>query len=134
MTKLYLFLLLPCLTCACTNLTRQEQMTLHHLKGQGVTIDRPAGSFEPPASPLAAGAMNFLPGFGNFYLAAGNGGDSSHWLYGGLNLLTWPFSVLWGVPEASIDATKINQREMIYYYQFEPQGKKELSQAGVTLE
>ena len=54
--------------CACTNLTRQEQMTLHHLKGQGVTVDRPAGSFEPPASPLAAGAMNFLPGFGNFYL------------------------------------------------------------------
>ena len=53
--------------CACTNLTRQEQMTLHHLKGQGVTVDRPAGSFEPPAMAVTVpigltGSVRCLPG------------------------------------------------------------------------
>lgn len=61
----------------------------------------------------------FASGFGNFYLASGNGADSSHWLYGLLNLLTWPLSILWGVPEAAIDANRINEREMIYYYRYE---------------
>lgn len=130
----YLYLLLVLHLCACTSLTRQEQMTLHRLKGQGVTVDTPAGSFEKPANPVGAGALNLLPGGGNFYLASGNGGDSSHYLYGFLNLLTWPISILWGIPEAAIDATKINQREMIYYYQFDPQGQKELAKAGKSLE
>ena len=64
-----------------------------------------------------------LPGIGNFYLAIGNGGDSSHYLYGTLNLLTWPVSVLWGVPEAIVDANTINQRELVYYYKFDKTGK-----------
>lgn len=117
----------------CTSLTRQEQTELHLLKGQGVTVDRPVGSWERPASPAGAGALNLLPGFGNFYLASGNGGDSSHYLYGALNLLTWPFSILWGIPEAAVDAGKINEREMLYYYKFDAQGKKEAAKAGITL-
>ena len=93
-------------------------MQLRALKGQGVSVDKPVGSWEKPASPVAAAALNILPGFGNFYLAAGNGGDSSHYLYGTLNLLTWPISILWGIPEAALDANRINERELIYYYQF----------------
>lgn len=121
------------LTCGCTHLTRQEEMQLQQLKGYGVTIDRPIGSFEPPASPAGAAALNILPGIGNFYLAAGNGADSSHTLYGVLNFLLWPLSVLWGVPEAAVDTNTINKREMLYYYQYDPQGKVELNRAGIRL-
>lgn len=130
----FCFILLLTLTAACTTLTKQEQNELRNLKSQGVTVDRPAGSFERPANPGAAGALNLLPGIGNFYLASGNGGDSSHWLYGCLNLITWPFSILWGIPEAAIDANRINERELIYYYKYDRQGQKELVKEGKSLE
>lgn len=130
----FCFILLLALTAACTPLTKQEQNELRNLKAQGVTVDRPAGSFERPANPGAAGALNLLPGIGNFYLASGNGGDSSHWLYGCLNLITWPISILWGIPEAAIDANRINERELIYYYKYDRQGQKELAKEGKTLE
>ena len=133
MRVFYLTALLLCLS-ACTTLTKQEQNELRSLKAQGVTVDRPAGSFERPANPGAAGALNLLPGIGNFYLASGNGGDSSHWLYGCLNLITWPFSILWGIPEAAIDANRINERELIYYYKYDRQGQKEQAREGKSLE
>ena len=81
---------------ACTSLTYQERNTLRSLQAQGITVDKPLGGWESPASPAGAGLLNILPGFGNFYLASGNGGDSNHYLYGFLNLLTWPISVVWG--------------------------------------
>lgn len=62
----FCFILLLALTAACTTLTKQEQNELRNLKAQGVTVDRPAGSFERPANPGAAGALNLLPGIGNF--------------------------------------------------------------------
>ncbi|MBS4773072.1 MAG: hypothetical protein KHX55_02210 [Proteobacteria bacterium] len=130
----FCFILLLALTAACTTLTKQEQNELRNLKAQGVTVDRPAGSFERPANPGAAGALNLLPGIGNFYLASGNGGDSLHWLYGCLNLITWPISILWGIPEAAIDANRVNERELIYYYKYDRQGQKELAKEGKTLE
>lgn len=109
----------------CTHLNLQERSQLQQLKSQGITIDTPGKNWEAPANPAAAGALNILPGFGNFYLASGNGGDSSFYLYGFLNLLTWPISIIWGIPEAVIDAGTINKRELIYYYTFTPQGKLE---------
>lgn len=133
MRLFYLTALLLCLS-ACTTLTRQEQNELRNLKAQGITVDKPAGSFERPVSPGGAATLNLLPGIGNFYLASGNGGDSSHWLYGTLNLLTWPISILWGIPEAAIDANRINERELIYYYKYDRQGQKELAKEGKSLE
>ena len=115
----------------CTNLTRLEELELRTLKGQGVSVDKPVGSWERPASPAGAALLNILPGFGNFYLASGNGGDSSHYLYGTLNLLAWPISVLWGVPEAAIDAKKINERELVYYYNYDEDGRLALKDAGL---
>lgn len=132
MRKLYLLLLAAILT-ACTTLTKQEQDTLHILQANGITVDKPIGNFERPANPAGAAALNLLPGGGDFYLASGNAGDSSYWLYGFLNLLTWPFSIIWGVPEAAIDAGTINKRELVYYYQFNPMGKKELAKANISL-
>jgi len=133
MKKILLSIMIFAFT-GCTNLTRQEELELRMLKGQGVSVDKPIGSWEKPASPAGAALLNILPGFGNFYLASGNGGDSSHYLYGTLNLLTWPISVLWGIPEAAIDAKKINERELIYYYKFDPQGKKEFKANGLSLD
>ncbi len=132
MRKLYLLLLAAILT-ACTTLTKQEQDTLHILQANGITVDKPIGNFERPANPAGAAALNLLPGGGDFYLASGNAGDSSYWLYGFLNLLTWPISIIWGVPEAAIDAGTINKRELVYYYQFNPMGKKELAKANISL-
>ena len=95
--------------------------------------EKPAGEWERPASPAGAGALNLLPGFGNFYLASGNGGDGGHYLYGFLNLLTWPISVVWGIPEAAIDAETINERELVYYYTFDESGKEALKAKGLKL-
>lgn len=134
MKKVSCMLLSVALLGACTHLTKQEQDNLHHLKAQGVTVDRPVGNYETPASPAAAGLLNILPGFGNFYLACGNGADSTHWLYGTLNLLLWPISVVWGVPEAVVDANRINEREMIYYYQYDKHGKEELQKANIAID
>ena len=122
-----------CFLTACTTLTRQETSQLRELNAQGVTIDKPVGNFEKPASSVAAGALNLLPGVGNFYLGTGNTADSSQVLYGFLNLLTWPTSILWAVPQGAIDANTINKREMLYYYTYDIKGKKELKKAGIKL-
>ncbi len=119
---------------ACTTLTRSEEVKVQQLKRQGITIDKPVGSWEKPADPLIGGLLNILPGFGNFYLAAGNAGESPHYVYGFANLLFWPWSILWGVPEAAIDANIINERDLLYYYQYDKQGIRELSQSGIRLE
>lgn len=116
---------------ACTSLTYQEKITLRELKGHGITVDTPAGNWERPASPLAASLLNLLPGIGNFYLAAGDAGQSEQYIYGTLNLLTWPISILWGVPEGAVDANKINERELVYYYNFDEAGKLALKDAGL---
>lgn len=116
---------------SCNSLSRHEKMELQALKGQGVTVDTPVGTWEKPASAGGAAALNILPGFGNFYLAMGDGADRFHYIYGTLNLLFWPLSAVWGVPEAAMDANTINQRELIRYYKSDPQGKKEAQKAGL---
>lgn len=113
-----IMLLLSCLT-SCTTLSSMERNKLEELKSQGIRIPH-----EQVKHPGTAGALNILPGFGNFYLAMGEG-DGSHWLYGFLNLLTWPYSIVWGIPEAAIDAGTINERNTVYYYSYGP-GKQEL--------
>lgn len=124
---------LSAMLISCTTLTHQERNTLRSLQAEGITVDKPLGNWERPASPAGAGVLNILPGFGNFYLASGNGGDSSQYLYGFLNLLTWPISVVWGIPEAAIDANRINERELIYYYTFDKAGQEALQGKGLEL-
>ena len=122
------------LLSGCTSLTRSEEVQLQQLKAQGVTVDKPIGNYEKPASVGGSAALNVLPGIGNFYLASGNAADSHHWLYGFLNLLTWPISIVWAVPEAAIDANTINKREMLYYYRYDKYGKMELEKAKIMLD
>lgn len=58
----------------------------------------------------AAGALNVLPGFGNLYL--GQPGLFA------VNLLTWPISPVWSVPQAAIDAGNANKKHTIAYYNY----------------
>jgi len=118
---------------ACTSLTMQEKHTLRSLKTHGITVDTPTGNWERPANPAGAALLNLLPGIGNFYLASGNGGQSEHFLYGTLNLLTWPISVVWGIPEAAVDANRINERELIYFYTFDESGQLALQDKNLRL-
>ncbi len=106
------------LLLACTSLTFHEQQELSELQYKGISIDRGPRGWQKPANPPVAGMLNILPGFGNFYLANGNASESSHWIYGVLNLLTWPLSIIWGVPEATIDADNINKRDMLNYLKY----------------
>jgi len=106
-------------TSGCVSLSRSDQSILNELRSYGISE-----TDIQKKNPGLAGGMNILPGFGNFYLAAGTD-ESDLWLIGFLNLLTWPISVLWGVPEAVIDANTINKRETIYYYTYDRIGKQE---------
>lgn len=114
---------LVCLSFAmvsCTTLTSTEKHRIAELESQGVMVPH-----EEIKNPGLAGALNVLPGVGNFYLAVGTN-ESEHWLYGFLNLLAWPTSIAWGVPEAIIDASTINKRETVFYYSYGP-GKDQLN-------
>lgn len=104
--------------------------TIAGLKYQGTTIDTPAGSRQKPDNPLTAGLLNLLPGVGNFYLGNGQAAQSEQNIYGLLNLLSWPFSILWGVPEAAIGANVINRRDMLMDYRNGANGKQALEEFG----
>ena len=120
--KKYLILSFLILSISCTHLNKSEKEDLRELKSYGIR----ESDEEKVANPSLAGGLNLLPGIGNFYLASGNGGESAHYIYGTLNLLTWPLSILWGVPQAIIDANTINQKELIYYYKYDKSGKIKL--------
>ena len=117
----------------CSSLRYSEKVTFKSLEANGITMDKPAGPWEKPASPAAAALLNIFPGCGNFYLASGDGADGDHVLYGFLNLITWPLSWFWGIPEAGIDASNINKREFVYFYTFHPAGQNALEDLGLEM-
>jgi hypothetical protein len=117
-----LLMLSLCLT-GCISLSRSDKDDLRTIKEAGLgTTDESVKSV-----PLA-GALNVLPGFGNFYLAFGTE-ESEMWLVGFMNLLFWPISIVWGIPEAVIDAGNINKRETIYHYMKTEEGRRILQEA-----
>lgn len=109
------------LVTACANLGSSEKEFLNEIQSLGVQSDD-----QQVKSPPMAGALNLLPGFGNFYLAYGTT-ESEQWMVGGLNLLTWPLSVLWGVLEGVVDAVTINKKATAYYYRYDRTGKTKLA-------
>ena len=133
MKKFYSLILAMALLSGCSSLSYTEKTAVRSLKSQGITVEKPVGPWEAPASAGAAGGLNLLPGVGNFYLASGEGAEKSHYLYGCLNLLTWPLSIVWGIPEAAIDANTINERELVYFYTYDESGKQSLRNRGLEL-
>lgn len=69
-------------------------------------------------SPATAAGLSLLPGVGNLYLATG-GGRKNDTLraIAMLNWVSWPASVIWAVPQAYIDAGRINIRVSAKNYQ-----------------
>ena len=65
---------------------------------------------ERSKDPALAGVLNILPGIGNAYLG--------QWGLFAVNFLFWPLSVVWGIPQAAIDAGTINKQDTVYYYSF----------------
>lgn len=105
---------------ACTSLSTGQRAQLMEIQNCGI------GPEDQGAKNAAvAGALNLLPGVGNFYLATGGSG-SDQWAIGGINLLLWPYSVLWGIPEAAIDAGNVNQKQTLDYYSYTRFGQQEL--------
>ena len=112
--------LLPLFLIGCASLSRTEKGVIRELESYGIASD----TIQVKDS-TAAGFLNILPGFGNFYVAIGTD-EHDEWLYGGLNLVTWPISILWGLPQGYNNAKVLNQRETAYFYKFDPQGKREI--------
>ena len=115
--------LLIVLCCGCISLSRAEKEDLRAIRDARLSATEEKVKIVP-----LAGALNILPGFGNFYLAIGTD-ESEQWIYGFLNLLCWPISVVWGIPEAAIDANTLNKRETVYYYTRTERGRPEFEAA-----
>ena len=107
---------------SCVSLTSDEKIALDRARAAGMTIPR-----EEVVSPVTAGALNVLPGIGNMYIGAKTD-EKVQWVYGVLNLLFWPLSIAWGVPEAAIDAGTINEKYTARYYLY-GEGKAALEAA-----
>ncbi|MGB1580313.1 MAG: hypothetical protein ACPHER_02250 [Nevskiales bacterium] len=110
-----------CLSSACISLSHEELEFLTELEACGISKTDQA-----IRSPGTAGALAALPGAGNFYLAA-NTWASWQWLAGAANLIFWPLSPVWAVPQTITDANSINMRETAYYYRYNPHGRAHLA-------
>ncbi len=121
MKKVVSLMIICCiLMSGCISMRPAEYAAYRELEELGVR----SGDHKIKDPGLAA-ALNILPGFGNFYLAIGTD-YPIQWGSGLLNLLLWPYSIIWGVPEAAIEATTINKKEALYYYQHNPYGIQKL--------
>ncbi|MBI9018313.1 MAG: hypothetical protein JEZ07_13755 [Phycisphaerae bacterium] len=103
----------------CVSLSPAEKIGYPILKNAGLTEEHDNNSM-----PALGGILNILPGVGNFYLAAA-GDETPQIAYGVVNLLFWPISVVWGIPEGIIDGAALNKRKVYTYFKFDPRGKKE---------
>ncbi|QDU71842.1 hypothetical protein [Mucisphaera calidilacus] len=93
----------------CTSLSSLERETLMKVVADGYEEDAVKRKDQTTAA-----VLNILPGVGNFYLAPGD--NNEHIWVGVANLLLWPISITWGIPEAAIDAKTINKKETAQAY------------------
>ena len=125
---------LALMLCGCVSLSHRDRNEYAMLERNNVSLAHPIGGFEAPNSVWIAGLLNILPGIGNLYLAIGDGNEPIQGVYCVLNLLLWPSSIIWGAPQAAIDAHTLNKREMLYYYHYDKDGKKAMEDRGLKFE
>ncbi|MFH1230570.1 MAG: hypothetical protein V1709_03645 [Planctomycetota bacterium] len=114
--KLVLLVLCLCFT-GCVSMSGMEKVQYQKMHYELQKVGLP--EFEEN-NPTTAGALNILPGVGNAYLG--------QWGAFVANLIFWPYSILWGVPQAAIDAGTLNEKETFYFYTF-GLGKEQLEEA-----
>ena len=110
-----------CLSSGCISLSHQEHEFLTELEACGISKTDQA-----IRGPEVAGALAMIPGAGNFYLAA-NTWASWQWLVGAGNILFFPWSLVWTIPQVMVDANTINMRETVHYYRYNPHGRAHLT-------
>ena len=103
--KLYSTLILALFFTSCVSLTDKQQAY--------------TGEVTEYKSASKAASLALLPGVSNIYLASDKGRPSQrkdHTLGAAAiaNWVTWPVSILWAVPQAYIDAKRINIQETMY--------------------
>ena len=101
----------------CASMASYEKAKYMELKRE---LDYAGLPIMEEKEPVLAGVLNLLPGIGNAYL--------EQWGPFVGNLLFWPISPIWAVPQAVIDANTINKKETLYFYEFGP-GKDRLAAA-----
>lgn len=116
--KKFLTMALTVWLTGCVSLSYQEKIELMKLQQKGIDATVSANGWDKPASPALAGFLNLFPGFGNFYLGSGDAAEGTQIGYGIANLLLWPLSVVWGIPQAYSDADTINKRDLVFFYQY----------------
>lgn len=116
--KKFLTMALTVWLTGCVSLSYQEKLELMKLQQKGIDATVSANGWDKPASPALAGFLNLFPGFGNFYLGSGDAAEGTQIGYGIANLLLWPLSVVWGIPQAYSDADTINKRNLVFFYQY----------------
>ena len=92
----------------CVSMSSAEREGWRAMEAEG------ARSSQGPKNPALAGGLNLLPGIGNFYLATNTDESGQIWV-GVANLLLWPMSPIWGVPQAVVDANTINKKHAVQY-------------------
>lgn len=121
MAKMLGLLLLCSLGTGCISLSHEETEFLSELEACGISKTEKTIRY-----PATAGALSVIPGAGNFYLAANTWADGQ-WLAGAANIITWPLSPVWAVPQTITDANTINMRETVHYYRHNPHGRAYLA-------
>lgn len=119
MKYLKMFLVVALLaTTGCASMSGYDQVRYQKLQAKLQKCELPELT---PKSSATAGLLNILPGVGNAYL--------KQWELFALNLLLWPYSIVWGVPQAAADADNYNKQKTLNHYTY-GFGKEELSEAG----
>jgi len=108
----------------CASIRPESKLKLQEAKEFGLSIDKVEIS-----KPGVAGGLNVLPGIGNIYLACTSDEKTVNWVLFPVNLITWPLSILWGIPQAAIDANTINKQATADYYTYDRNGKIEFEKA-----
>lgn len=104
----------------CLSLSPEERRRLSELDELGYSLDMPPAGFSVPMDEMTVAGLNLLPGIGNDYLACKGAGESQ-WVLGLGNLLLWPVSPLWAVPEGYFDARTLNRRALASYWGDHPE-------------
>jgi hypothetical protein len=99
-----------------------EKSTIEQARAVGLPMPH-----QEEADSTTAALLNVLPGIGNMYLG-GVTEEKWQWALGAVNLLLWPISIVWGVPQAAIDAETINEKYSAQYYMF-GEGEAQLERA-----
>lgn len=129
----YLTLFLMILVVGCTSLTQEEKNAIDDLSRVRITVKRPVSNWKPPVDLKKARLLSFLPGMGNFYLANKGVVGKEHYVYGALNLITWPTSIIWSFPTISHTVDVVNKKDLVYYYTYDPEGVNLLHYNGYHL-